>query len=143
MKCTIVIDPKREEEVIVHAHCHSRFTEAIKALADDEAAELVGYNEREGRRLSPDEIYCFTVENERVYAVCENEKLRMKQRLYQLEETLSHAFVRINQSCMVNLGKISRFDTAISGTLRVTLKNGFTDFVSRRQLKQVKERLGL
>lgn len=143
MKCTVIIDPKRDEEVIVYAHRRSRLTESIQSLAADDAAELIGYNDREARRLSPDEIYCFTVEDERVYAVCETERLRIKSRLYQLEETLSDAFVRINQSCIVSIGKISRFDASLSGTLRVTLKNGFTDFVSRRQLKQVKERLGL
>lgn len=143
MKCTVIIDPDHDEEVIVYAHRSSRFTEAVRALATEEDTELIGYTEREGRRLSPNEVDCFVVEDECVYAICENERLRIKQRLYQLEEQLSDTFVRINQSCLVNLRRISRFDTSFSGSLRVTLKNGYTDFVSRRQVKYVKERLGL
>ena len=52
-------------------------------------------------------------------------------------------FVKINQSCIVNVNKIERFDTSVSGTLKVSLKNGYTDYVSRRQLKPIKERIGI
>ena len=57
--------------------------------------------------------------------------------------TLGTDFIKINQSCIANIRQIQRFDTSFSGTLRVIFKNGYTDYVSRRQLKAVKERLGL
>ena len=52
-------------------------------------------------------------------------------------------FVKLNQSCIVNIKKIECFDASLGGALKVTLKNGYRDYVSRRQLKAVKERLGL
>ena len=77
------------------------------------------------------------------FAITEKERLRLKCRLYQLEEVLPEYFVKINQSCVANIRKVARFDTSVSGTLLIKFKNGYKDYVSRRQMKAVKERLGL
>ncbi|MBQ7800187.1 MAG: LytTR family transcriptional regulator [Oscillospiraceae bacterium] len=142
MKCTVVIDKKREQEVVIYAHKRTELINRIEALAAEET-ELVGYNDREAVLMRFDEVFCFCSEDNRVFALCQNERLRLKERLYKIEESLPSDFVRINQSCIANIKKIARFDTSISGTLRVVFKNGYTDYVSRRQLKNVKERLGL
>ena len=52
-------------------------------------------------------------------------------------------FIKINKSCIANLKKIKRFDASFGGAMQVTFKNGHTDFVSRRNLKNVKERMGI
>ena len=83
------------------------------------------------------------MENNRVYAITDKDKLQLKYRLYQLEEAFSDSFVKINQSCLVCINKIARFDAILSGALMVKMKNGYTDYVSRRNVKSVKERLGL
>ena len=64
-------------------------------------------------------------------------------RLYSIEEKLSEDFIKINQSTVINIKKIQRFDVSVTGTLKVIMKNGYTDYVSRRRIKNVKERLGL
>ena len=143
MKCKTVIDKTREEEVIIYAHERNETVEAIEKLVLRSEFVLVGYSGKSAVRLEWSEVYCFTVEDNRVYAVTENEKLQLKLRLYQIEELADNDFVKINQSCVANIGYIKRFDASISGTLRVVFKNGYTDYVSRRQLKTVKERLGL
>ncbi len=142
MKCTVIIDSEREQEVVIYAHERTELINKIEALAVGQT-ELVGYSDREAVLISVDEVFCFATEDNKVFAICENDKLRLKERLYKIEESLPADFVRINQSCIANIKKIRRFDTSISGTLRVVFKNGHTDYVSRRQLKQVKERLGL
>ena len=95
------------------------------------------------RRLRPDGVCCFTAEAGRVYALTEGEKLAVRLPLYALEEALGEGFVRINQSCLGNVRRISRFDASIGGSLMVTFQNGHKDYVSRRQLKAVKERMGI
>ena len=142
MKCTVVIDKKRVQEVVIYAHERTELINRIEALAAEEA-EFVGYNDREAVLMRFDEVFCFCSEDNRVFALCQNERLRLKERLYKIEESLPSDFVRINQSCIANIKKIARFDTLISGTLRVVFKNGYTDYVSRRQIKNVKERLEL
>jgi DNA-binding LytR/AlgR family response regulator len=83
------------------------------------------------------------VEAGKVYAMTLNHKWQLKGRLYQVEELLPSSFVKINQSCLANIRKIQRFQSTIGGTLQVVFENGYVDYVSRRQLKTVKERLGL
>ena len=143
MKCTLIITDEHEEEVVVYARERTKLVDDIERLIKDSAFELIGYSGDEAVNFSADEISCFTVEDGRVYALTDSEKLRLKCRLYQLEDTLSKDFVKINQSCIANIRKIARVDTSISGTLLIKFKNGHKDYVSRRQLKAVKERFGL
>lgn len=142
MKFRLFIDCDREEEVVVYAHEKSRLVSSIEKLVSDNT-ELIGYNGKTAVRINLWEVYCFVTERNKVYAVTEKEKLQMKLRLYQLEEIADENFVKINQSCIANIRMIGRFDASVSGTMRVVFKNGYTDYVSRRQMKTVKERLGL
>ncbi|MBR4086311.1 MAG: LytTR family transcriptional regulator [Clostridia bacterium] len=143
MKCKIIIDPSREEEILVYAQKTSPLTEAIERLAREEESAWIGYGKESIVPLDPKEVLCFSVEGNKVYAHLEKERLWMKCRLYQLEERLPEEFIKINQSCIANCKKIARFEVSISGALRVVFRNGYSDYVSRRQLKFVKERFGI
>lgn len=143
MKYTLVLDKDREEEVTVVAHQKSALTDAIERLVAEDGVELIGYKDREMMRLELSEIVRFAVDDNKVYAVTESERLQLKCRLYQLEERLPSHFVKIHQSCIANLKKVRRFDASLSGALKVIFRNGDVEFVSRRQLKTVKERLGV
>ena len=142
MKCIITIDKEHEEEVLIFAHEKTKLIEDILNLINNENV-FMGYSDGEAYRLNLSEIYCFTVEDNKVYALTDKDKLRIKLRLYQVEEKLSDDFVKINQSCLANVNKIKKFDTSVSGMLTVTFKNGYRDYVSRRNLKSLKERLGV
>lgn len=143
MKFSLFIDKQREEECIIYAHEKSRLTDEIERLISEDALELTGYKDSSIIKLNLSEVYCFVVEGGKTYAITENDKLIIKYRLYQLEEKLTESFVKINQSCIANVKKIKRFDASFSGSLLVVLKNGYSDYVSRRQLKKVRERLGV
>lgn len=143
MKFRLFIDKEREEEVTVCVHKESMLTDSIRQLCEEDGLELIGYKNNEGARLEPADINCFIVEDNKIFALTDREKYQMKLRLYRLEEILTKSFVKINQSCIANIKKIERFDASFSGSLTVRFKNGYTDYVSRRNLKNVKERLGL
>lgn len=143
MKCTLIITDEHEEEVVIYARERTKLTNDIEVLVCGSVPELIGYKENEVVKLNSDLISCFTVEGSKVYAQTDSEKLQIKLRLYQLEEILPDTFVKINQSCIANIRKIERFDTSVSGTLLIKFKNGYKDYVSRRQMKAVKERFGL
>ena len=143
MKLTLHIGTQHEDEVVVYAQHKSALTDSIEQLINSENETLMGYKNETAIPLQIADVYCFTVENDRVFACTDKEKLLTKTRLYKIEERLPCNFVKINQSCIVNIATIARFDTGLTGTLSVTLKNGFSDYVSRRNLKCVKERMGL
>ncbi|MBQ2676248.1 MAG: LytTR family transcriptional regulator DNA-binding domain-containing protein [Clostridia bacterium] len=137
------IDSEHKEEVIVYAHAESEFTDAIKRMCDENRLQLIGIKDTEGVILNALDVDCFIVENNKIFAITDKGKYQMKCRLYQLEQQLNEGFVKINQSCIANIKQIERFDAAYSGSLMVRFKNGYSDYVSRRNLKNVKERLGI
>ena len=143
MKLQIVIDPNRDEEILIYSHKKTQLINEIEELVNNNSVDLIGYTENEAVKLNLNDIYCFFTEDNKVYALTKNEKYRLKSRLYQLEENLNNNFVKINQSCIANIKKIDRFKATVGGSLTVIFKNGYVDFVSRRNLKNVKERLGL
>ena len=143
MKYEIHISPDGEEKVIIYARENSPLVESIKSLLEKSDSTLMGYRDKEVFPLDPASVYCITVVQNKVYAICEKERYLLKERLYSLEERLPCFFVKINQSSIANFNKIERFDTSISGTLKLVFKNGHVEYVSRRQLKLIKERLGV
>ena len=92
---------------------------------------------------SPNSTIFVPAEDNKVFVLTQNEKLQLKCRLYQVEGELPEHFVKINQSCIANIKMIQRFDASYSGTLKVFFKNGHSDYVSRRRMKIVRERMGL
>lgn len=143
MKCTVILDKTREEEILIYAHQKTSLIDEIERMAAERPSQLVGYLEDEIVRLELNDIYCFTLESGKLYAYCDNQKYMIKARLYAVEEMLDKNFIKINQSSIANISKIGKFDASISGTLQVIFKNGHTDYVSRRNIKSVKERFGL
>lgn len=141
MKLSIIIDEKQEEEIVIRARRENDLVKKIRHLVEEEPAELLGYNGQEIFRLNRDEICCFVSESNGVFAITEGKRLKVKQRLYQLEETLD-GFIKINQSCLANISKIEKFEATPFGALTVIFKGGYRDFVSRRNLKNIKERFG-
>lgn len=143
MKISVFTDKNREEEIVIFAHEETELINQIKSLINDYSSQITGFKENEIYQLKATDIYCFAVENNKVFAITENDKFLLKNRLYSIEEGLSSDFIKINKSCIANIKKIDRFDASISGVLMVKFKNGYTDYVSRRSVKSVKERLGI
>ena len=143
MKYTLIIDPNREEEVQVYAHSTSPLTEELCRLCQQAEHPLTGVDGADTCLLDPEAVTCFFTEGERAYALYDGRRWQVKSRLYELEASLPPSFVRIHKSCIANLRQVSRFTAAYTGVLQVTFKDGHTDYVSRRQVRIVKERLGI
>ena len=143
MDIKVFINKERPEEIIIYAHKRDELVEQLENMIVGKNKTLIGYLRDEIVTLDLNNIFCFTVENGKLYAICEKDKYLLKTRLYVIEETLDKNFIKINQSSIVNVNKISKFDASIGGALKVILKNGYVDYVSRRNTKNIKERLGL
>lgn len=142
MKLSINITNEHEEEVIVYAKEKNELVlEIVKLIKGD--TEIIGQTNGTTVRLLPYEIVCFSSDNNKVYAYTKNEKYTIKQKLYQIEEIIGDSFVRINKSCIANIKKIKKFKASIGGSYLVEFTNGYTDYISRRELKNVKIRMGL
>lgn len=143
MNVKVVIDPTRDEEVIIFTHERTALVEEIERLVLQKPLELVGFSDDESVILEYVKVTRFTVEEGKTYAYTGDKRYRIKARLYQIEQQMPDCFIRIHQSCLANLRQIARFEAAYSGTLRVVFKNGDVDYVSRRNVRNIKERLGV
>ena len=97
---------------------------------------------RETHLIDPSMVSAFISEEGGVYAILNGRRIALKERLYVLEERYGDRFMRVSQSCLANIGMIDRFEATFGASLAVIFKDGYRDIVSRRQLKQVKERIG-
>lgn len=143
MKCETVIDKDADPRVVIYARERSPEVERIERFVTGESNELVGYLGERIYPLLPDDIYCVAILEGEVIAHTVRGELTLRERLYSLEERLGDDFVRINKSCIANIRGIERFETTLFGSLGVIFKDGYRDYVSRRQLKAVKEKFGI
>lgn len=144
MKCYTYIDKNRDEEVLIYAHERNELVKDIEALVNSSQIEIKGILDDEIIFINPTEVSCFISEANKVYALIDEKRYQIKYRLYQLEELpLNKNYIKINQSCYANIKRIKRFESTITGALRVVFNNGYVDYISRRELKNVKERMGL
>ena len=90
------------------------------------------------------DILSFEAVGPKVYARTEKGKYTVLKKLYELEEALNpKEFCRISKSEIINIKKISKVDLSISGTLRVIFKDGTDTYASRRNIRNLKNALGL
>ena len=143
MKCYTYINENEEERVLIYAHDRTRLVDDIESLVLSSEIDLTGSYDNEIIKIDINDVVCFISENNKVYALVGDKKYQIKYRLYQIEELNLNMFIKINQSCLANKTKIKRFETTIGGALKVVFKNGYIDFISRRELKNVKKRMGL
>ncbi len=147
MKVKTYIDDE-EEIVIIHTHKRTPLVNEIENLVLNENQEIAvinyfGYLDNDIVSLSLNDITKFYIENDKLYVSSKNKKYLIKKRLYQIEEEVNNNFIKINKSCIINKNHIKRFNTSWSGTLLVELDDNEIDYVSRRNIKNLKERMGL
>lgn len=143
MKCYTYIEENNEEKVLIYAKERTKLIDEIESLVESVNVDLTGTFNDEIIKIDINDVTCFLSENNKVFALINDKKYQIKQRLYQIEEMNLDKFIKINQSCLANKNKIKKFESTIGGSLKVVFKNGYIDYISRRELKNVKQRMGL
>lgn len=143
MKCYTHINETEEEKVLIYAKERTKLIDEIESLVISSDIDLTGTYNEEKIKIDINDVSCFISENNKVFALIGDKRYQIRQRLYQLEEMNLSTFIKLNQSCLANKRKIKKFESTIGGTLKVVFKNGYIDYISRRELKNVKERMGL
>lgn len=143
MNFQLIIDKENEEVITARVKKANELTEKIETLVKEYVGEnkIVVFSEDETVILEIKNIECVTVIDNKVWAITENGKYLIKNRLYEVEKLLSSSFIKINKSSVANISKIKKFISTYSGSVNVEFKSGYTDYVSRRCLPQVKRRL--
>ena len=142
----LFIDKDCQEEIIANVHERTPLINEIERLILQEniTDQIPGYLDDEIRLLDLDEIECFIVENEKIYAVCSSKnRYLVRKRLYELESSLPDNFIRISKSAIANWKKISRFKVLLSGAVDAVFKSGYVECISRRCFAEIRRRYDL
>ena len=147
MRVEIQIDPRLDEPVVIlRAPCPTEEVEALAARLRGEAPPqpFTVYTQREAVRVSRSTVLRFYAEDKGVFCQTSRGVFTARQRLYELEEELAGTkFVRVSNSEIVNLDRVTALDLTLTGTIKMTLEGGTVCWVSRRYVKKIREALGL
>lgn len=85
-----------------------------------------------------DKIICFFSKNKYNYARTQDGTYKIKYKLYELEKLLkTKDFIRISNSCIINIQQVVCFDTSILGTILVKLNDDTQETVSKRNVSRI------
>lgn len=103
--------------------------------------QVIGIKDSKIYLLSTNKIIYFYSQEKNNYCKTENGLFKVKEKLYELENVLSKDFIRISNSCIINLNFVESFDPSLTGTVKVIFKDGTKEYVSRRKISEVMKRI--
>lgn len=146
MQVEIKVDSSYTEPkiIIIAASMTEDISNIVKKLSEDVPQIISGSKNGKIEILEqPDLIRAFA-NGGKVTAVTDKGEYTLRLRLYELEERLSSSqFIRISNSEIINLKKVSNFDLSFTGTICVKMSNGTVTYVSRRYVSKLKKILGI
>lgn len=92
--------------------------------------------------VSFSDIVMITIVENKVLAFCNNDKqYHIRKRMYQLTDLLPSNFWKINKSAIANRNYIDHFEETKNSGVNIIMKNGLTDYVSRRCFAKIRKEL--
>lgn len=146
MQIEVNIDSSCHEPkiIILTASMNDDVRNIIAKLSQDESQIISGYRDKEVDRLDLSEVIQIYASSGKVLAITDQGEYVLRFRLYELEKKLpASQFIRISNSEIINLKKVSHFDLNFTGTICVKMVNGNTTYVSRRYVTKLKKALTL
>ena len=124
MKITFESAPLDEPEIIIRGRLGSPKVSEIMNLLNSsyKAGKLFLYKDDREYLADTDEIHYFEALNNRIYAVTADGSFEVKNKLYELSETLhGSGFIQINKSILANVNQISSVEAEFSGNYTAVL----------------------
>lgn len=146
MQVEIKIDGSYNEPkiMILTASVTEEIDDLVKRLSENNPQIISGSRDGKLEILEQVELIRIYANSGKIFAVTDKGEYTLRLRLYEIEERLNpHQFVRISNSEIINLKKVSNFDLSFTGTICVKLLNGSVTYVSRRYVSKIKKILGI
>lgn len=100
--------------------------------------QIIASNNNEVYFIDLEKVMCFFSKDKYNYLRTTEGTYRIKYKLYELEEMFKQKdFVRISNSCIINIRQVKCFDTSILGTVLVNLNDNTQEIVSKRNIAQI------
>lgn len=144
MKFKLLINPHKNEIVQAQVHQKSIFTDNLEkfVLTNGNSNSIIGYDDKDLIILQLEDIIMITILDNKITAICiNNKRYHLRKRIYQLTNELPNNFWRINKSSIVNKIYIDRFKETKTAGVNIVMKNGLSDYVSRRCFSKIRKEL--
>ena len=144
MKFKLLITPHKNEIVQAQVHQKSIFTDNLEkfVLTNGNSNSIIGYDDKDHVILQLEDIVIITILDNKITAICiNNKRYHLRKRIYQLTNELPNNFWRINKSSIVNKIYIDRFEETKTAGVNIVMKNGLSDYVSRRCFSKIRKEL--
>lgn len=100
--------------------------------------EIVATKNNEIFLIKTKDVFYFYSDEKSNYCKTKTDTYRVKEKLYELENELSkNKFIRISNSCIVNIDQVVCFDVSKIGSLVVKMQDNTRQEVSKRRIKNV------
>ena len=129
----LVNSPKDTEQV-------QNLVSSIMILANGKK-QIIGAKDNRNYILDFANIICFYSEVKNTYCKTIEGSFRIKERLYEIEDMLEKDFIRISNSCIINMNYVKAFDSNYVGTVEIIMKDKTKEYVPRRRVKEIIKKL--
>ena len=148
MRVEIKIDPDIGEPVaVIHV---PKITTELMTLAEalERTAEnpslLFAKNDNKLFVIEPEQVDIIRTEGNNIKLYNrEAQEYIITKPLREIGEQLGPAFVRISKSTLVNIKRVDHLSPSFNSTMCIVMKNGISDYITRKHLGDFKNRLGL
>lgn len=144
MKVTITKDIESGTAVEIHCREVTSETERLERYISRFDEHLQATSEGNTYNVQIDEILYIESVDKKTFLYTTGHVLQTEKRLYELEELLDEkTFFRASKSVIVNLNKITKLKPEVTRNILATLTNGKVIVISRRNVKALKELIGV
>lgn len=144
MKVTIIKDIESGTAVEIHCREVTSETERLERYISRFDERLQATSEGNTYNVQIDEILYIESVDKKTFLYTTGHVLQTEKRLYELEELLDEkTFFRASKSVIVNLNKITKLKPEVTRNILATLTNGEVIVISRRNVKALKELIGV
>ena len=144
MKVTITKDIESGTAVEIHCREVTSETERLERYISRFDERLQATSEGNTYNVQIDEILYIESVDKKTFLYTSGHVLQTEKRLYELEELLDEkTFFRASKSVIVNLNKITKLKPEVTRNILATLTNGEVIVISRRNVKALKELIGV
>lgn len=144
MKVNIDLNDKYPEtSITIHTKEWTKELEDLmNQIQQQKPKRLFGIEGDQTILLHPEDIDYVYAENRKVFAVIQDKHLEIRMKLYEVEQSLSEShFMRFSKSVIGNIQQIQRFEVSFSGNLCVYFHSKNKEYISRKYIASIKERL--
>jgi len=148
MRVEIKIDPNiGEPTVVIHT---PKMTPEVMMYVDmfevieDKSSLLIAKKDEKLFVIEPEQIEIIRTEGGDITLYNRKaEEYILTKPLHETHERLGSGFVRISKSTIVNISRVDHLSNSFNGTMYIVMKNGVSDYISRKYLSDFKKRFGL